>query len=76
MDRLEGKKEGSSHAALNKERVRQGYKAEGASKSKAIHAKMGEKKEMSQHEIMLKNNKTAMSIDAHNRSWNGKRYTK
>lgn len=26
---LEGKKVGSSHAALNKERVRQGYKSEG-----------------------------------------------
>jgi len=32
MDRLEGKKEGSSHEHLEKERVRQGY-----SKSKALH---------------------------------------
>jgi hypothetical protein len=26
--------------------------------------------------VMEKNNKTAMAIDAHNRSWNGKKYTK
>ncbi len=36
MDRLEGKKEGSSHANLNKERVRQGYKKEGTPQSKAL----------------------------------------
>ncbi len=36
MDRLEGKKEGSSHSALNKERVRQGYKKEGTSHEKAL----------------------------------------
>ena len=45
MDRLEGKKEGSSHAALNKERVRQGYKKETSAKSHAIKNKKETKKE-------------------------------
>lgn len=35
MDRLEGKKEGSSYKNLEKEKIRQGYK----SKSKALHEK-------------------------------------
>lgn len=44
LDRLEGKVVGSSHKELNKERVRQGYKAE--AKSKALATKSGEKKSM------------------------------
>lgn len=38
LDKMEGKKEGSSLKALNKERVRQGYKKE-------IAKKMGKKQE-------------------------------
>ncbi len=42
LDKIEGKEVGSSHKALNKERVRQGYKPEGqkGAKSEAIKKKM------------------------------------
>ena len=37
MDKMEGKPVGSTHAALEKERVRQGYKP---SKSRALRSRM------------------------------------
>lgn len=43
LDKMEGGVPGTSHANLNKERVRQGYKPEKSSKSKALASKGGKK---------------------------------
>lgn len=46
---------------------------------KALETKkkeMGEKMQGNPKGMMEKNNRVAMEIDKHNRSWNGKKYTK
>lgn len=65
MDALEGKKVGSSHAALNKERVRRGYKPEAKAKHKALSSRLQGVKRYGQdmrktHEKLTKKGQTAL----------------